>query len=232
MKRGMTREASGETSFVVESTAEAAFAADGEQRIVAWNAAAQGLLGFTAQDVLGRRCHEILSGFGADGSRYCRAACSPDEAARCGRPVKSFALDARRASGEFVRVDVSILVLRDPSTSARSLVHVVRPAADSPEQNDSLESLRWRVRRSRQAVGVEARANSRTTREAAPRDGLTAREVEILRFLVGGCSPREIADRLSVSIATVRTHIRNVRRKLGVHSVTQAVSKALGERLV
>jgi DNA-binding NarL/FixJ family response regulator len=56
---------------------------------------------------------------------------------------------------------------------------------------------------------------------------LTAREKEILFSLVDGLSYKKMAEKYSVSISTVRTHICNVYTKLHVHSKSQAVSKAL-----
>lgn len=56
---------------------------------------------------------------------------------------------------------------------------------------------------------------------------LTVREKEILFSLVDGLSYKKMAEKYSVSISTIRTHICNVYNKLHVHSKSQAVSKAL-----
>ncbi|HYE96839.1 MAG TPA: response regulator transcription factor [Rubricoccaceae bacterium] len=66
----------------------------------------------------------------------------------------------------------------------------------------------------------------------ADRLGLTAREQEVLRALVDGLSYKMAADRLGVSLDTVRSHIRGVYGKLQVHSVAEAVGRALREGLV
>ena len=58
-------------------------------------------------------------------------------------------------------------------------------------------------------------------------EGLSAREREILSRLSDGASYKEIADELSLSIHTVRMHIRGVYRKLQVHSRGEAVAKYL-----
>jgi DNA-binding NarL/FixJ family response regulator len=64
-------------------------------------------------------------------------------------------------------------------------------------------------------------------REAeAQRESLTAREKEVLRLMADGMSSRDIADQLGISYATVRTHIRSLGAKLGVHSKVQAIVKA------
>ena len=61
---------------------------------------------------------------------------------------------------------------------------------------------------------------------------LTAREEEVLRFLVKGFIKKEIADQLSISQHTVDMHLRSVYRKLHVRSQTEAVSKAIRQGIV
>ena len=64
-------------------------------------------------------------------------------------------------------------------------------------------------------------------REAdSQRESLTAREKEVLRLMAEGVSSRDIASKLGISYATVRTHIRSLGAKLGVHSKVQAIVKA------
>ncbi len=58
------------------------------------------------------------------------------------------------------------------------------------------------------------------------RESLTAREKEVLRLMADGVSSRDIAGKLGISYATVRTHIRSLGAKLGVHSKVQAIVKA------
>lgn len=61
---------------------------------------------------------------------------------------------------------------------------------------------------------------------------LTAREKEILTSLSKGNSYKLIAADYGISIDTVRTHIKKIYDKLQVHSQTEAVSKAIHEKLV
>ena len=61
---------------------------------------------------------------------------------------------------------------------------------------------------------------------------LTAREREILDLIVAGCSNAEIADRLYITIGTVKTHVRNILNKLSVDDRTQAAVLALRSGLV
>ena len=54
---------------------------------------------------------------------------------------------------------------------------------------------------------------------------LTARELEILRLIADGLRNQEIADRLVISLATVKRHIANTYGKLGVDHRTEAVAR-------
>lgn len=67
---------------------------------------------------------------------------------------------------------------------------------------------------------------------AAGRGGPTARECEILTLLAGGASDNEIAEMLSLSPATVQTHVRNAKAKLGARTRAQAVALALRRGLI
>jgi DNA-binding NarL/FixJ family response regulator len=67
-------------------------------------------------------------------------------------------------------------------------------------------------------------------RKAEPRaEYLSPREEEILNLLVKGYRYKEIADALSISFETVRSHLKNIYDKLHVHSRTEAVVKYLNK---
>jgi len=55
---------------------------------------------------------------------------------------------------------------------------------------------------------------------------LSERELEILQKIAEGLTNPEIAERLYLSLNTVKVHTRNIYGKLGVHNRTQAVAKA------
>ena len=61
---------------------------------------------------------------------------------------------------------------------------------------------------------------------------LSAREKEILLCLVKGMSYKMVADTCFISIETVNVHIKNIYRKLQVHSKSEAVAKAIKGRIV
>ncbi len=64
------------------------------------------------------------------------------------------------------------------------------------------------------------------------RTSLSKRELEVLNSLCDGATYKEIADRLFISVGTVRHHIKNIYGKLHVHSKSEAVAKALKEKII
>jgi NarL family two-component system response regulator LiaR len=83
---------------------------------------------------------------------------------------------------------------------------------------------------------VIARRVLRELREPGPRlpaaEPLTERELEVLRLVARGLSNPEIASRLSVTEATVRTHVSNILGKLHLANRVQATLYALQEGIV
>ena len=68
--------------------------------------------------------------------------------------------------------------------------------------------------------------------EAAPDYHLTPREKEVLACIVNGLSYKMIADQLNISYETVRSHVKKIYEKLHVASLTEAVAKAINQRIV
>jgi DNA-binding NarL/FixJ family response regulator len=61
---------------------------------------------------------------------------------------------------------------------------------------------------------------------------LTIREKEILTFLVKGMSYKMIAENCNIGYETVRSHMKNIYDKLHVASMTEAVAKAINQKIV
>jgi DNA-binding NarL/FixJ family response regulator len=61
---------------------------------------------------------------------------------------------------------------------------------------------------------------------------LTERELEVLQLIVDGCSNAVIAEKLFITVGTVKTHVRNILNKLCADDRTQAAVRALRSGLV
>ena len=210
-------------STSVHSIADPAFATDENQRIVAWNRAAEQLLGHAAQGIRGRPCHEIICGTDLFGNAVCDHDCTLSRMARRGDPIASFEMCVRRADGEGVGVAVSVLVLPGRDPSRRLQVHIFRPIGRGCETTELLRRL----------IGWAAATSSPGADPSGPAQPvLTNREIDVLRRLAEGKRTEDVADELSVSKATVRTHVRNLLTKLEAHSRLEAVTTALRKRLI
>jgi DNA-binding CsgD family transcriptional regulator len=61
---------------------------------------------------------------------------------------------------------------------------------------------------------------------------LTRRELDVLSLLARGCTYIQVGDRLGMSVHTVESHVKNLYRKLDVHSARAAVWRATELRLL
>jgi DNA-binding NarL/FixJ family response regulator len=77
------------------------------------------------------------------------------------------------------------------------------------------------------AEGYEREKQDELSRTATLLSFLSERELEVLTLLIDGLSNREMADKLGVSVETIKTHMRHVMEKLAVSDRTQAAIKAL-----
>jgi DNA-binding CsgD family transcriptional regulator len=75
-------------------------------------------------------------------------------------------------------------------------------------------------------IYVEARPQSGINETELKKLNLSSREYEVLQLLSRGCSNADIADKLFLSLSTVKTHVSNLFFKMDVKSRTQAIEKA------
>jgi len=85
--------------------------------------------------------------------------------------------------------------------------------------------------RRRSEPKAAARSPARARVSALPKP-ITSREVHILQWVQEGKSNREIAEGLELSSLTVKNHVQNILKKLKVRNRAQAVSRAIGLRLI
>jgi LuxR family maltose regulon positive regulatory protein len=78
----------------------------------------------------------------------------------------------------------------------------------------------------RDSYGTEISMPQKAFSALSTAASISEREQEVLRFVAAGLSNKEIATRLFVADSTVKTHLRNIYRKLDVNSRVQAVTRA------
>ena len=82
------------------------------------------------------------------------------------------------------------------------------------------------------AAALKSQIESGPEPDPVPPDGLTSREVEVLRHIANGRSSRDVAEELVLSIRTVERHITNIYRKIKARGRADATAYALGHGLL
>jgi len=198
----------------LERAGDGALAIKNDGCIVLWNRMAERILGYTARETLGRQCCEVLIGCDDRGDRLCYKGCHVMTLVKTGDRVPSFDMQTQTKAGQLLWLNVSTIVTSNGSGGPLT-IHLFRDGT-AIKAALNVTSERWR------ALPLSPRE----------RDGLTRREMEILRLVAIGENTKGMAARLSVSPSTVRNHVQNILGKLGVHSRLQAVAHATTHRLL
>ncbi|AHY47780.1 PAS domain S-box protein [Rubrobacter radiotolerans] len=197
-------------------TADALFVLDPEGRIVHWDAEAEAMTGFLSEETVGRRCHEMLRGEREGGGRLSAGECPISALARAGQAIPSYDMRIETRVRGKRWVNVSVLVVE--SERGPYLVHLMR---DFQRTHDTIQMARDLIQLSsrERSLALPERARKRTPE-------LTPRQAEVLGLLSSGRSAKEIGEKLYLSEATVRNHIRAILQALEAHSQLEALARA------
>ena len=195
--------------------ADGAFAIGPAGRVVLWNRAAERILGWSAKEVLGRSCCEVLVGSDVNGNRLCYQGCHVMSLVAQGEAVQHFEMQTRAKTGKSVWLDISILEVPAATGERCMTVHLFRDVTATKALLD--------------LVGERLASPAASNGDGAPL--LTKRELEILQLMASGANTKVLAERLHVSGATIRNHAQNIFAKLGVHSRLEAVAYATQRHL-
>ncbi len=100
-----------ETRDLIEFASDAAIVVDQDRTIIAWNAAAEGLLGHAAEDVMGLPCHKVLHAVLPDGGAVCGKTCDGGSCfARC-EPYSVAACNTTHRDGHPVSISISTMIV-------------------------------------------------------------------------------------------------------------------------
>ena len=215
-------------SQIFSQTADGAFVVDQNQRILYWNQAAQDLLGYTTDEVVGRPCYEIMQGCDNEGRLICRHNCSIAARALAGRNVPCHDVVTQTKSCQTCWINVSILTISADHNGSSQIVHLFRDATTIKQNEQLINQMVNTLEGWRKEPVAAAPLGS----IPSSTDNLTHREREVLVLLAQGLSTADIAASLSISAATVRNHVQRILHKLGVHSRLEAVAYAFDHGLV
>ena len=79
---------------------------------------------------------------------------------------------------------------------------------------------------------ITAFKESKDVKDESPDYKLSSREKEVITLLASGNNYQQIADQLFISVDTVRHHIKNIYKKLHVHTQSEAVAKAIRKKII
>jgi NarL family two-component system response regulator LiaR len=123
---------------------------------------------------------------------------------------------------EAIRAGAAGYILKD--ASAERLVEAVRRTLDGESPLNQELAMRLLTRMANESE-PSARAPEKS-QDPMP-EGITPREVEVLRLLAQGRTNLQIAQDLAVSRGTIKSHVQNIIAKLGVSDRTQAAVRAI-----
>jgi DNA-binding CsgD family transcriptional regulator len=214
-------------------SAEAVFIVDPSRKILLWNASAEQLFGYTASEVTGRRCSDILAGRTCAGNAWCHSNCKVQRSVNRGTYHGNVDLYLRAKGGLDVCVNICFIAILHRKTHL--IMHIVKPLECRDRFKEAVGQIR-KVLRDTEALKSERRRsdgrNGDNSIDGVVLPRLSTREIEVLTLVAEGFPNTAIATRLCVSSFTVRNHVQNILNKLGLHSKAQAVSFAYKERLL
>ncbi len=212
-KHGATESPSLESEVLalISAAAEGMFANDENGRILIWNQAAEAILGYSAAEVLGKACFDIVSGREFSGLPFCFKGCSVLAMAKAHHAPQAFTVKATTKSGEKVWIQTKIVVLSTEKWQGPITVHLFKKVPE-PETDPRLQS--------------KPEPNPYVTPELSPR------EKDVLALMARCMVAKEIGTHLGISTETARTHIQRILKKLHTHSKLEAVIIAMQSGLL
>ena len=184
---------------------------DAEQRIVLWNEAATVLLGYRSEEILGKRCSEVIKTRDCGGAETCSQNVPLINDSGNDQLEGHHTLLVETKTGKTICLHVAGYPLFSPDRKLLGVAHIfweVTNAADAATEDvDALHPPPF------------------NSMEISPLLLLTPQEKNVLSCLATGMDGKKIAVALSISPKTVRNHAENILRKLGVHSRLEAVAQ-------
>ena len=208
----------------VANSGDGVFAVDSRQSIVLWNSRATATLGYSAEEVLGKKCYGILSGRNTQGCIVCRRGCETLTSGRRLQPAPTTEIVVQTKKNGNACLNITTVVVPSPRGDLSALVFLFREVTQEYEilcvANDLAAMVSGHTPRKRTAP-------SRDAHDRLTDVELTPRERELLKLLASGKSTNSIAEALRISPRTVRNHVNNILGKLDVHSRLEAVAYAM-----
>lgn len=196
-----------------------------DQTILFWNEKAEEILGYRSEEVIGRRCYEVVTGLVPGGlTPACLHGCPSIRSLRAGTVPRRLNMRMLSASGLRKTTTLTPMVVAGAKNHPPLLVHLFDDAPEPIRPQQIPEGVKVELRK----LGADIVSDRPVA--APPSEGikkLTRRELEVLRLVSLGWEVSQISEELTISPHTVRNHIRNLRHRLGAKTKLEAVMTAL-----
>ena len=196
-----------------------------DQTILFWNKEAEQILGHRSDQVIGRRCYEVVTGLVPGGlTPACLHGCPSIRALRAGTVPQQLTMRMLSASGSRKAATLTPMVVAGAENHPPLLVHLFDDRPEPTEPAHISEGVKVELRK----LGADI-VSDHPAPVSLPEGvrKLTRREMEVLRLVSLGWEVPRIAEELAISPHTVRNHIRNLRLRLNAKTKLEAVMTAL-----
>ena len=199
---------------------------DSETQVVYANRAAGELLGMEREELRGRSELPTPSECLSESGEALPGRWPSADALRTGRPQRPRVMGLLRPDGGMRWVRVSSRPI------GRSVLTSLLDITALRNAEEDAATLASRLSGDRRATGTNGNGNGNghkpgKTKGKNGKGVLSPREHQVVELLAGGNTGEEVAERLGISPATVRVHVRNATGKLGASTRTQAVAIAV-----
>lgn len=210
----------------IANSGDGVLAVDRRQTIVLWNGEAARILGYPADQILGKKCYQVFCGRDVHGCPVCRQGCAALASAEHLQPAPTTDMEVRTRDGTDIWLNLTTAVVPSRRGELAVLVHLFREVTNEHNLLSVAREFAERVSADSSKAPVSRTVPTRDSGD------LTPREREVLTLLASGLSTAPIAERLCISPRTVRNHVNSILGKLGVHTRLEAVAYSIENGLV
>jgi PAS domain S-box-containing protein len=126
---------------VLRSITDGVATTNADKRIASWNQGAEAVMGYSAEEAIGKPCSEIFCELDADGKSICRTkACPFDEIERTRQPCSTCEVSSIRKNGQPVALSMSAAPLFDDKNEFQGVVRIFRDFSYERALVDSIKS--------------------------------------------------------------------------------------------
>jgi PAS domain S-box-containing protein len=216
---------------ILANTSDGVFAVSTDHKIVFWNKPAQKILGYSAKEVLGKYCNEMIAGTDSNGNPVCSKSCNVMKAIKKKENPENYEILTHSKTGDPIWLNISITCIPGSQPALNTVVHVFRDITKQKMDINLIKEIVSGINNANKHKSNLSLSNNEITgNKHKPK--LTFRERQVLMLIAEGLSTKDVSEKLYISWTTVRKHIQNILYKLEAHSKLEAVANAYKNNLI